>query len=188
VYTITCLLCPKSYITIIHFLNTRLQGFSTTHWTFTLGSRAFVIHLRHSLQRQRTPYVAHFHEIWSWSFSQTNKNCQETMTLIKSAQLSHTLLKGINELLPHFHISWLMLVKFGTDFRITGLRSCELCANQLNKCHTLLTSTNEFLPIKKVMSSINTMKTHTGSRGTDPLILNLGTRWTWVVNFMLRLL
>lgn len=81
-----------------------------------------------------------------------------------------------------------MLVKLGTDFRVTGLCSCEFCENQLNNCHTLLTSTNEFLPIKKVMSGVNTMKTHTGSSGTDPHILNLDTRRTWVVNFTLRLL
>ena len=29
---------------------------------------------------------------------------------------------------------------------------------------------------------------HTRSRGINPVILNLGTRWTWVVNFTLRLL
>jgi len=30
------------------------------------------------------------------------------------------------------------------------------------------------------------VKTYWGSRGTAPLILNLGTRWRWVVSFTLR--
>ena len=35
---------------------------------------------------------------------------------------------------------------------------------------------------------IHAMKTYMGSTGTAPLILNLGSRWRWVVIFMLRLL
>jgi len=30
------------------------------------------------------------------------------------------------------------------------------------------------------------MNAHSGNRGTAPLILNLGTRWGWVVNFRRR--
>jgi hypothetical protein len=33
---------------------------------------------------------------------------------------------------------------------------------------------------------VHAMKTYRGRRGTAPLVLNIGTRWRWVVNFMPR--
>jgi len=33
---------------------------------------------------------------------------------------------------------------------------------------------------------MHSMQAHRDSRGTSPLILTLGTRWGWVVNFMSR--
>jgi hypothetical protein len=71
-----------------------------------------------------------------------------------------------------------MWVKYCSDFYVTSLSSCEFHENQFSNGHILLKSTDKFLPIKKLkISSVNTMKTYTGSRGTDPLILNPGTRW-----------
>jgi hypothetical protein len=37
---------------------------------------------------------------------------------------------------------------------------------------------------KKLVVPVYVMKAYRRSRGTAPLILNLGTRWRWVVNFM----
>jgi len=102
-----------------------------------------------------------------------------------------------NEKCKQLRLRSLLLPLFDS-YRSRGPRPLEPSSHQSTWHHTR-TSTKKSLwrrehwlyvacryLTKGKFVSVQTIKAYTGSGGTIPFILNLGTRWRWVVNITLR--